>query len=396
MVNKVLVSVIVVAILVGVGFFSFQYFSEKDNFSVTPILLKLSFPENGTSINKIIVENKEKFYQDFKISKSGLDGLVSLELEDFSLGPSEKKEMEVYFKDTGKGIGVYSGNLIVETSSLKKEIPLVLTIEDLNSVFAIVHTTLSKENGFSPGEEFGINIKLFDLSEIFLPTVKAEYSLQNSNGELILSDKINLIVGGVKTEIISLPEDLPLGSYVFVTTIDYKGTKSVGSYLFNVLEDDSPLFNSSNLFIILVVLVVLAFAFFAYFLKTRDDLLVKLRGQQNEELKYHLKLIEASRREFKKIKNLPERKKNVVALKKAKKKIIKIIKIKQRKQRIQVKKLKKQGKKDKIETSLRLWRKQGYKMFEAEKEMKKITNKDMVKQIKGFGGKGFKTGFLEK
>ena len=68
-------------------------------------------------------ENKE---QSFNVYFNEFGDLFSLSEKEFTLGPKESKKIKINFKDKNQEVEVYSGKLIVETNSLKQEIPFLL------------------------------------------------------------------------------------------------------------------------------------------------------------------------------------------------------------------------------------------------------------------------------
>ena len=123
------------------------------------------------------------------------------------------------------------------------------------------------------------------------PTVTAQHTLLNFNNEVIFSDETDLIVGESQTKLIDIPEDLPLGDYIFITFIEYEGTESIDAYLFSITEKRDLLSKNLKFFVIatLIFIVILVGLFF-YFLKTRDELLMRLKKQQSQEMKKNLEL----------------------------------------------------------------------------------------------------------
>ena len=167
--------------------------------------------------------------------------------------------------------------------------------------------------------------------------------MRNLDGELISSEDEDLVIKGSLglTKIIEIPKTLPYGDYIFITSVEYQQTKTTAGYLFNVLEKKEIFSGSLRFFITLVSIFIIGiFVLFFYFIKKRDDLLIRLKKQQNIELKRNSELIKSFERRIK-AKKTPQRKKKIKELKEVRKKIIKNIKVKQRIQRREFKKLKK-------------------------------------------------------
>lgn len=386
---------IVLLIVIGV-LLTNHYYPEEKSFSKTS-LLKLNIPLNGESINNIKITNYEETEQNFNVYFVALDGIGSVDGGEFTLGAGEKKEVKVYFKDNKNEVGFYVGQLIIKTETVREEIPVVLGIEDPNYAFAIIQDIISKDDDLYPGGELGVEVKVYDIGNIASPTVAAKYYIKNFDNEVVLSDEVNLVVDGSKTEFIDIPETWFEEDYVFITEIDYRGTKSIAGHLFSITEKE-PLELSKNLkfFVVsIVIFIVVLVGLFFYFLKSRDELLMRLKEQQIKELRRNLELVKASKEKISRLEKAP-RKRKIRQLKKAKKRIVKSIIKKQKAQRKEFKRLKKAKKKDRIKEKLSSWKQEGYKMLDTKKEIKKISEKVVGRKVKDFKEKGYATGFLKK
>lgn len=394
--NKKILIIGLAIILLGVSIFiALNYFSEKESFEVNTIFLKLNIPLKEEAVNNIKITNNEEIEQNFNLYFNDLGGLVSLKEKEFRLEPGESKEIKIYFKDYENKVGIYSGQLIIETPVLTKEIPIILGIEDPNRIFEIIQKNIPKYDEIYPGGKLGMEIKIFDIREVASPSIKVKYSIKNFDGEIIWSDEENIIVGESWSKIVPIQKTWPLGDYVFITSVNYEETESIAGYLFSVLkkgEKTTP--GNFNFFVIIIlVFVVGILILFFYFIKTRDDLLVQLKKQQNKELERNLEFIKNYKS---KIKKTSPPKKKIKEIGEIKKKIINKIRTKQKIQRKELKGLKKKGKKTEMKNKLSSWEGQGFKMFETEGEMKKISKENTGKQIKDWKRKGYPLGFLEK
>lgn len=388
----IIISLIVILILLNI------YYPKKEGFSTNTVFLKLNLPLGGEFVKNIKITNQESVEQNFNLYLNNFENLITIKNKEFSLGAKEFREVEIYFKDNKKEIGTYSGKLIIETQMLKREIPILLNIEDENRIFIISLTGIPKYTNVYPDGKLGMEIKIFNLQPYVSYKVNVRYSIKNPDGELILSEEEELVIKESfgTTKIINIPKDIPLGNYVFITSLSYNNTKSTAGYLFNISKEESRVFPELEFFVIIILIFVGGtLALFIYFIKTRDDLLIRLRRQQSNELKRSLKVMENYKTKIKELKDLREKKKKIGELRRAKKKIVKKIKAKQRRQSKELKKLRKRGKKNEMKKTIEKWRKEGYKMFEVEKEFGKISKNEMGKQIKDWKRKGYKINPLE-
>ena len=385
--------VLILAVVLSVIYFS----PEKQSFSKTS-LLKLNIPEGGESSSIIKIVNYKDENQNFKVYLSSLGGKASLNEAEFSLAPKEKKEIEVSFKDDNQGVGIYTGELVIEASGTTEKIPVVFGIEDSNYAFAILYDEVQKYRNVYPGGQLGVEVKVRDLGNVVSPTVRAKYSIKNLNDEVLYSDEEDLIIDGSKTLIMNIPKNWEKGYYVLVTEIEYRETTSTAGYLFSVESQKEGWFSSDVRFFGVIILIFLLgiLVLIFYLIKARDELLVQLKRQQGEEIRRKVGYINLSKESVRESREAPERKKRkLLELEKIKKRIVEKIRKKQEKQRKRYYTLKKKEKKPKLKSQLERWKTEGYKMYNTEKEVKKITKHGMNRQMKDWEKRGYATGFLK-
>ena len=388
-----LTGIILIGIAVGIYFYL-----QKDDFSVNPIYpIKANIQVGGEFSSTIKITNNENKEQRFDIYFNEFNELFSLSEDKFTLGAKESKEIKIYFNDKKQKTEFYSGNLIIKSNSLEQKIPFLITVKNTSPVFAILYEPVSQYENIYPGGVFGINLKVFDIQENYKKEAQISYLIRSLNGKIIYNEKNkSLIVDGKYSSLenFNINKNAPLGNYVLITKIDYKGTKSISGYLFKISKKKSNFFlhNLSPFMMLILVFFIGVLFLFVYFLKTRNDFLIKLKSQQNKELESNLKLINYSKKSFNK--KFPKKKGKEDYLENIKNKIIGKIKKKHKKQVVQLKKSKKRSKKLKgqkkklmIKKQLNLWKQQGYKMLEAKNEMKKIPKS---KQMFNWKKQGYK------
>ena len=285
----------VVLAILAFSIFLISYSPKQQSFSDT-VLIKMNMPLKGESISNIKITNTEETREDFKISFSNLEGFVKVDNNDFILDSEESTNIKIFIKDSKEEVGVYSGELIIQSAGRTERIPIILGVENPNSFFTIISHSLPEYEKVYPGGKFGAEIKLFDLVGTDLQTINSKNYIKNSKGDVVWSDEGNLVVGGSKVEIINIPENWPVGSYVFISIVEYKGVKTVASQLINISQKEN--FGSSENTKLVIMVLVLFFIgiiiMFIYFTKTRDSLIIELKRQQDRELKRNLEVIKIS------------------------------------------------------------------------------------------------------
>lgn len=380
--------ILAISLLVVLGFIfvKINYFSGGEGFSVNKILIKLNIGQGNSASTNVKITDTEMLRRDFQVYFNKLENLASVDADSFSLNPGDSKTLKVSFQDTKREVGVYTGQLVIHAFDSTKKIPIIVGVEDMNPSFAIIQSAMPKYETVYSGGKFGIEIKVFDLIYVSSPNVRVKYSIKDFNDEVIWSDQEDLILGESMNKIINLP-DVAVGDYVFITEIDYSNTKSISSYFFNIVKKEIIPYESSN-FLILIIsfFVVGSLILIFYFIKRSDDLLVRLQKQQNNELRSNLVLLDKCQISVRKLRNS---KKKMKELKHLRRKIIRKIKHKHKIQKLQLKKMKRKMKKDELHKKLDTWKKHGFKMIEADEEMKKHGS-NIHQQLNDFKKQGYK------
>lgn len=376
--------------------------NEKNGFELNTFLIKSVIKQGETSTNELKIQNTESFEQEFTISLTGIDDLVSVSETTFSLKEGEFKILKITFEDKSSDSlpGVYVGKMLIKYDSKVKEIPIILEIQSKNILFATNLDVPPQSKELSAGEDSVTNIRFFNLKDSGTHNVEVNYYIKNFEGQTFLSETESIVIGSelVITKTLTLPKNIPKGEYVIFVVTKYADSTSTSSYMFSVVNRSINLFNDgTNLLIILILVFLIGVIILViYMIRERDQLFVHLRMQQTSEIKRNIKLIKEQEKICKKIKNKKEKKKKIRFLKKAKKIIISKIKIKQKKQRQELKKLKKKGKKSEITKKMKSWEKEGYKMSELLGETRGLSNFQAKKEIDKWRKQGYDTSFLKR
>jgi hypothetical protein len=397
--KRVIIFVAIILLFAILAFYFIYSSHGQGSFSKTS-LLRMTIPLGGEYKTTVKIFNYEKTKQEFNLYFNNFQGLAELEETKFELAPGESKIVNIKFEDKRNKPGIYVGKLIIKTALKEGEIPIILGVEDANSAFAIIHSSIPKYDNVYPGGKLGVEIKVYDLIGSTTQTVNAIYLIKNFNDDVLFTGEDNLIVGGgSKTALISIPDDWKKEDYILITQINYRNTSSFGSYLFTISSKDEGISGNFNVFIIiLIILVLLIFGTVFYFIKTRDDLLIQLKKQQYSEFDRNIKFLKNSKTEIQKSEKKPEKRKiKLRAIEKIKKNILKKLKEKQKKQKKEIGELRKNKKKpEAIKKKMESWKNQGYKMLEADEEIKSTSNREMREQLGNWKKKGYDVSFLNK
>lgn len=416
------VFVIILLIIAGVYFFEFGNFTKNESFTTNTILLKLNIPLSGEVVNTIKITNEKNSEQTFKIYFDNLGSLASLDESEFSISAKGSKDVKITFKDSSRKIDAYTGEMIIEGKT-KKIIPVVLTVQNDYNDLALIQKTIPKYNSVNPGGKLGMDIKILNLKDNELHNLKMNYQVRNLKNEIILSEDENLAVSDSLTtsKIFDIPKSFSYGNYVFITTVIYDSSEIIATNFFEIEKMQTTDINSSFIYIIVIILVFTlgVFIMFFYSVQKRDELVSRLKNQQETELSGNVKVLNKYEEELKeekdrilkekinelekikqktkeaedrerKLEKLEEEKVRIAGeynskleeLKKEKTNLVCRIKQKQKNQINEIKTLKKKGnKKEEIKKKLKDWQKEAVKMKEFKKEIKVIPREKIQKEL---------------
>jgi len=264
---------------------SFQKASSPP-FSADHLLIKVLLKEGEFAEEQFRIMNIVDREQQITLNYGGLEGLVSVDSPEFSLMPGQTKVVKVSFRsaDKEKGIeqqpGVYIGNLAVKSGEYSQEIPLIAEIESANVLFDTNLNPVSLDRKIEQGKDFVVEVRLFNLQSIDAENVEMRYVVKDLHGNTLITEQETAVV---KTQAsffktISLPKNLPPGSYVFGAETRLGNSVGTSSYVFEVVDPNersgAPGFLAfcrrdslcSGLSIAVVVLLLAIALYFYFFL----------------------------------------------------------------------------------------------------------------------------------
>lgn len=302
--------IILVLILIALSAYYFNFYDKQDNFSVNTILLKSNIQLGSELSQTIQITNDYSKKQDFSVYFEGLDEIANLNETEFSIDSGESKNIFIYFKDIKNQINVYSGNLIIKNSKSKKEIPVIIAVEDSKKSFAITQKILNNPDEIYVKDNLKLDLKIFDLVGKELKNVKATYIIKDFNSGVLFSEDEDLAVkeSVSLTKTFNFPANIKPDKYVFVTIISSENSKSITSTYFEISRKKFGMsFNSIEfLALILLIFVFGTLILFFKFLKGQEGL-SHLRTQQKDEIRntveafnHYKKILEEEKEEIRK------------------------------------------------------------------------------------------------
>lgn len=393
-----IILVIISALLIlAVLYYGFQG-KEESSFRVDNILIK-SVVKTGESLTNeltIRTEKPETFHAQIK----GLGGFVSFEDRDFFV--DGKKTLKINFDAGINNEGVYTGSLIIEGESDKKEIPIILEIQSKNLLYATNLDMAVDYKELTKKDEFSAGIRLFNLNDTKTHNIEVSYKIKNTKSESVFSEKENIAVGteALFTKTISLPEDINLGTYVFIVETRYSDSVSTSSYLFSIVDKEKKTSGNQdwlvNIFSIAVIVFLLGvIILIIYMISDRNKIFAELERMHDKDLELSISKIDKREKKYlNKIKNAEQKQKIAGRFSELRARTRERIKQIRKEHELEIKKLKKQKKENKINAKLREWKKQGYNVNELKIELK-AHEKGVDKQIEAWAKQGYDTSALK-
>lgn len=396
--------IFVFGILMVILFSLASFAGAQEGFETSSVLLKVSL-EQGKMADRTISISSDKGGE-FILGVENVPG-VSLSEDRFVLNLNENKEVSVKFDSAGLNAGVYVGAIRISGGSEGSLIPVIFEVESKDTFFDINLDIPPQYTDLKPGDKLLAQVKIFDLVSggttdgLGATNVDTEYYIYSITGQVLSSESERVVVD-VQTRItktVSLPADIPVGDYVFVSLVRYKDSVGVSSQLFSVSKQgfsfsEGSFGNVGILIIIGVALVLLFFlivlGLFVYLMRSRDKMLLELRRYNNWEMQKEKQNIAKEEKVV--------RKKGPVIYKIFKKKVktkIRKLKHKQHSRILRFREFKKRHNTAAMLAQVRQWKVQGYNTANIEKLVKPSV-KDMKSQLNVWKSKYRTEGYKKK
>lgn len=260
----ILLAVIAVAII-GAFFYFYLQSNSNQSFQAESVIVKVSIKSAGsfnTKLGIINLLNDEE--NNFKINVMGLEDFMSIDSNEMSLSPEERKDINLVFSNSKKmPSGIYLGKIQISDSYTKKEIPVILEIESDEVLFDSSLNLYPSDKKY-PGDKLTAEVKISDLNRIGKSSVKVSYFIKDFDSNVIYSDTENLVVNNqvLVTKSITLPADIPKEDYVLGVVLEYKDSTGTSSAFFKIEGREINIISvlliiaAAVLFVLLIVLWV--------------------------------------------------------------------------------------------------------------------------------------------
>ncbi|MEK6935441.1 MAG: hypothetical protein AABW67_01510 [Nanoarchaeota archaeon] len=346
--KKVLfISLGILILLISAALFFYKNSLDKGkDFSVNTFIIRMNFPINNEVQMSVKITNLLLNPQDIYLGFESLNNIDKEVVQNLSLDSKETKEVNVKFKDTRGEVATYVGYLVINGMLTQKKIPILLSVDNPANSIVITGKLISQYSNVYPGGKLGVDLSLISLRNPEQRIVKMEYLVEDFDGNVLIKEEenVNLKESVDYSKVIDIPEDFDLGSYVFVAILRDNGNSNIYVDVFDVngKNDNSPKDNTTIWFFVAILIFILGLTgFFIYFIKTRDEFMLKLKGQQSRELKQNLQILKKYESKLNSLKNKRVKEVKLESFKLKKKKIVTAIKKRQKVQVREIKRLRK-------------------------------------------------------
>ena len=266
------------------------------SFTLDKELIK-SFLFTGQSLREsLTITNTGNTRSSFSLTINSLIDYVTLSEDAFYLREDESKtiNLDINIPDNIEE-DVYTGDLIIRTSSSTKTVPFILEVESIDAPVDVKVTIPEEFKRVEIGSTVFARISMFNLLNVPIP-VNVYYAAKDSNGSLIGfgEEVIDLGQTITFTRSINLSSDSQIGDYVFLVKAEYRDKTAVGSDVFEVVEillattgKISKAYVSLFLIVLILILIVVTYEH------------MRLRGVEHKQKKKLSKMYTEYKREKK-------------------------------------------------------------------------------------------------
>ncbi|MFH1710818.1 MAG: hypothetical protein ABH840_00735 [Nanoarchaeota archaeon] len=249
------------------------------NFTIDKDLVKVILKQGESKREVLIIKNGDvRSKINLSIDSEALKKYMIISEESFILSAGESKTVNVdFFVGEDELPETYLGRIIVSSEYLTKVVNVILEIKEKRALFDIVTNV---QNAFTyPGGSVNANIRLTNLGDFENVDVRLYYAIKDFSNRVIMFREETL---AVKKELIitrglDLPEDLPLGKYVFYSSIVYgKNATATSSDVFDVISlKEIVVRNLMIAFLVILFLVTVIMIIRLYLARKRERELKK-------------------------------------------------------------------------------------------------------------------------
>jgi|GEM_PF-2539289 len=238
--------------------------SGNSSFTISKSFIDVDLYVGESRRESFIVNNTGDFSLSFDLSPSGLEGIVSLSVEDFFLSSGNFRLIDVLFFPKNESPGIYTGNILVKAGSLEGFVNLALTILDEESLFDISMNLT--ENILVEGDRINAKIELQELGNTGGAEVLLEYFIKDYKDYETKISEEGVFVNGFRVleKSFDIPPELGFGDYLFYVKLSYDDKTAIASQQFRISSVNFWYKVILTFIIADIIILIVAIAYYSY------------------------------------------------------------------------------------------------------------------------------------
>jgi len=275
--------------------------STAHNFILDKDLIHALVTQGTTQRETLTITNTGSQNLNIEIDPQDLSKFMIISEETFILEEGKSKTVNIDIFAREKEIPeVYTGRIIIKGGTVTKTVNTIIEVKEKRPLFDLKVDVLTKKVVFNEGAR--AKILVLNLGELKNIDISLYYAIKNFDGTVIHEFKEESIRIDESLEVfrsLKVPENIPLGQYVFYAKLNYEDIIATSSDTFEIVEKKEPI-NILWLiiplgFIFIVILILLL----VYYLKKWELRLAKEKLKlelEKEKLRQKLRLAEERRK----------------------------------------------------------------------------------------------------
>ena len=208
----------------------------QSDFSLSANYFSVSLKQGESKTRVVEISNTGDNPLNFTLYVREISEFVELSEEYIELFPGETKSVTIDFKtELNTELGEYRGVLIID-SFKEARIPISLTVNDVDLIFEVLVTILNDQQTVKPGKNVRARLDINNLRDQILTGAILQYSVKDFNGNIYNSGEENISFDyslSLEKEL-EIPEESPLGPYIFYARVFNEKASALNSAAFNV------------------------------------------------------------------------------------------------------------------------------------------------------------------
>jgi len=382
------------------------------DFTADKNLLTVDVKQGETKQETLKIKNTGNVALDVEIEQEGLENLLILSEEQFSLDAKETKTIQVnIFASETQKPGVYTGRLRIKAAGKEEVVVVIIEVKEKVALFDIKVEVEIDE--IQQGDEVEAEIALFNLGDLKPVDVELYYAIRDLDGNDIVVEHDTIAVEDEKLvkRKLRIPKNLEPGMYMFYVEARYNGKVASSVSVIYVIEKEEiklPIIDLvKNIAVstwIFILIIILTITYYNFGTEINQKFGQISRYAQREFKRPHVEKIP---REIIPKPRLIKREKRVIAEEELLKREERL---RQKERALARRRIKsaEQSEKEKLLKQLKEWKAKGYDttLLEAElrdrfklkrklKSAEQLEKEKLLKQVKEWKAKGYDTTLLE-